>query len=159
MPTEILKTFRLKKNVKLGRIKTHQRVFIMPEPEPVSLDPDSILINKIIKNIKQEARGKKHEEKMTRKERREMEIEKITIPLEAYENMKEGIESSNFNLDHPEFIFEDIQGDIRDGNYFDASMRLMELHHQQLAIETINKIEKERNTEKDEKKNNGGSNS
>ena len=44
-------------------------------------------------------------EKMTRKERREMEIEKITIPLEAYENMKEGIESSNFNLDHPEFIF------------------------------------------------------
>jgi hypothetical protein len=35
----------------------------------------------------------------------------------------------------------------------------MELHHQQLAIETINKIEKERNTEKDEKKNNGGSNS
>lgn len=98
-------------------------------------------------------------EKMTRKERREMEIEKITIPLEAYENMKEGIESSNFNLDHPEFIFEDIQGDIRDGNYFDASMRLMELHHQQLAIETINKIEKERNTEKDEKKNNGGFNS
>ena len=72
-------------------------------------------------------------EKMTRKERREMEIEKITIPLEAYENMKEGIESSNFNLDHPEFIFEDIQGDIRDGNYFDASMRLMELHHQQPA--------------------------
>ena len=41
-----------------------------------------------------------------------MEIEKITIPLEAYENMKEGIESSNFNLDHPEFIFEDI--DVED---------------------------------------------
>ena len=46
---------------KLGRIKTHQRVFIMPEPEPVSLDPDSILINKIIKNIKQEARGKNND--------------------------------------------------------------------------------------------------
>ena len=104
-------------------------------------------------------------EKMTRKERRNitkdflMEVEKITIPLEAYENMKEGIECNNFNLDHPEFIFEDIQGDIRDGNYFDASMRLMELHHQQLAIETIHKIEKERNREKDEKKNNGGTNS
>ena len=61
MPTEILKTFRLKKNVKLGRIKTHQRVFIMPEPEQVSLDPDSILINKIIKNIKQEAGGKNND--------------------------------------------------------------------------------------------------
>ena len=61
MPTEIIKTFRLKKNVKLGRIKTHQRVFIKPEPEPVSLDPDSILINKIIKNIKQEARGKNND--------------------------------------------------------------------------------------------------
>ena len=59
MPTEILKTFRQKKNVKLGRLKTHQRVFI--KPESVVLDPDSILINKIIKNIKQEARGKKHE--------------------------------------------------------------------------------------------------
>lgn len=55
MPTEILKTSRQKKNVKLGRIKTHQRVFI--QPESVVLDPDSILINKIIKNIKQETRG------------------------------------------------------------------------------------------------------
>jgi hypothetical protein len=61
MPTEIIKTTRQKKNVKLGRIKTHQRVFIMPEPEPVSLDPDSILINKIIKNIKQEERGKNND--------------------------------------------------------------------------------------------------
>ena len=59
MPTEIIKTTRQKKNVKLGRIKTHQRVFI--KPEPVSLDPDSILINKIIKNIKQEARGKNND--------------------------------------------------------------------------------------------------
>ena len=61
MPTEIIKVYRQKKNVKLGRIKTHQRVFIKPEPESVSLDPDSILINKIIKNIKQEMRGKNHE--------------------------------------------------------------------------------------------------
>ena len=59
MPTEILKTSRQKKNVKLGRIKTHQRVFI--KPESVVLDPDSILINKIIKNIKQEARGKNND--------------------------------------------------------------------------------------------------
>ena len=56
MPTEILKTFRQKKNVKLGRIKTHERVFI--KLESVFLDPDSILINKIIKNIKQEMKGK-----------------------------------------------------------------------------------------------------
>lgn len=59
MPTEILKTSRQKKNVKLGRIKTHQRVFI--QPESVVLDPDSILINKIIKNIKQETRGENNE--------------------------------------------------------------------------------------------------
>ena len=59
MPTKILKTSRQKKNVKLGRIKTHQRVFI--QPESVVLDPDSILINKIIKNIKQETRGENNE--------------------------------------------------------------------------------------------------
>ena len=59
MPAEILKTSRQKKNVKLGRIKTHQRVFI--QPESVVLDPDSILINKIIKNIKQETRGENNE--------------------------------------------------------------------------------------------------
>lgn len=56
MPTEILKSYRQKKNVKLGRLKTHQRVFI--KPESVVLDPDAILINKIIKNIKQEVRSK-----------------------------------------------------------------------------------------------------
>ena len=95
------------------------------------------------------ARDNMIKEHMTRKEMREMAIGKITIPLEAYENLKEAIECNNFHFDHPEFIFEDIQGDIRDGNYMDASMRLMDLHHQQLAIETINKIEKERNREKE----------
>ncbi len=59
MRTERLKTFRQEKNVRLGRLKTHQRVFI--KPESVVLDPDSILINKIIKNIKQEARGKNND--------------------------------------------------------------------------------------------------
>ncbi len=56
MPTEILKTFRQKKNVKLGRIKTHQRVFI--KPESVFQNPDSMLMDKIINNIKQEMKGK-----------------------------------------------------------------------------------------------------
>ena len=56
---ELLKTSRKRKSLKLNRVKAHQRLFV--DQEPISLDPDSILINKIIKNIKQEMRGKNHD--------------------------------------------------------------------------------------------------
>ena len=59
MSVEILKTCRKRKSLKFNRVRGHQRLFV--NQEPISLDPDSILINKIIKNIKQEMRGKNHE--------------------------------------------------------------------------------------------------
>ena len=63
MPTKLLNITTDRRSFKLGRLKRtsnglYQRAFL--DCSPRSLDPDSILINKIIKNIKQEARGKNH---------------------------------------------------------------------------------------------------
>jgi len=51
-----------RKNFKRNRVKAHQRFKLCSSPlQSGVLDPDSILINKIIKNIKQETRGENNE--------------------------------------------------------------------------------------------------
>ena len=51
-----------RKKFKRNRVKAHQRFMVRSSPpESEFKDPDSILINKIINNIKQETRGKNNE--------------------------------------------------------------------------------------------------
>jgi len=46
-----------RKNIKLGRIRTDQRVF--NTEVPAAPDPDSLTMNRIINNLRKEWRGKK----------------------------------------------------------------------------------------------------
>ena len=45
-----------RKNIKLGRIRTDQRVF--SRDVPAALDPDSLMMNRIIDNLRKEWRRK-----------------------------------------------------------------------------------------------------
>jgi hypothetical protein len=45
-----------RKNIKLGRIRTDQRVF--SREVPAALDPDSLMMNRIIDNLRKEWRRK-----------------------------------------------------------------------------------------------------
>jgi hypothetical protein len=46
-----------RKNIKLGRIRTDQRVF--STEVPAAPDPDSLMMNRIINNLRKEWRGRK----------------------------------------------------------------------------------------------------
>ena len=67
MPVEIMRTSAKRKNLKARRVKGHQRLFINPGHSFQS--PESILMDKIINNIKQEMKGKNKDEKKKENER------------------------------------------------------------------------------------------
>lgn len=67
MPVEIMRTSAKRKNLKARRVKGHQRLVI--NPEPCFKSPESILMDKIINNIKQEMKGKNKNEKKKETER------------------------------------------------------------------------------------------
>ncbi len=67
MPVEIMRTSTKRKNLKARRVKAHQRLFI--KPGPCFKSPESILMDKIINNIKQEMKGKNKDEKKKENER------------------------------------------------------------------------------------------
>lgn len=51
-----------RKNFKRNRVKTHQRFKICPSPiQSRSPDPDSLLMDKILKKIEQEMKGENNE--------------------------------------------------------------------------------------------------
>jgi len=56
MAFKMSKEVSQRKNFKANRVQGHQRFYIAHDPCPQS--PDEILIDKIIKNIKQEMKGK-----------------------------------------------------------------------------------------------------
>ena len=67
MSVEIMRASAKRKNLKARRVKRHQRLFI--NPEPCFKNPDSILMDKIINNIKQDMKGKNKDEKKKENER------------------------------------------------------------------------------------------
>ena len=67
MVAEIMRTSAKRKSLKARRVKGHQRLFI--NPEPCFKSPESILMDKIINNIKQEMKGKNKNEKKKENER------------------------------------------------------------------------------------------
>jgi hypothetical protein len=56
MSIEIFNTSSKRKSLKARRIKGHQRLFV--DKAPADLDPDSVLVNRILNNIKKEMRKK-----------------------------------------------------------------------------------------------------
>ena len=58
MPTRLNQTYSPRKNIKLGRIKTTDKVFVA-RSNPIAPDPDSIIMNRIIENIKKIMKEKK----------------------------------------------------------------------------------------------------
>ena len=57
MPIKLNQTSSPRKNIKLGRIKTTDKVFFSKN-NPIAPDPDSIIMNRIIGNIKKNWGGK-----------------------------------------------------------------------------------------------------
>tara|TARA_R100000963_G_C4593803_1_gene70048 strand:- start:362 stop:535 length:174 start_codon:yes stop_codon:yes gene_type:complete len=57
MPIRLNQTSSPRKNIKLGRIKTTDKVFFSKN-NPIAPDPDSIIMNRIIGNIKKNWGGK-----------------------------------------------------------------------------------------------------
>ena len=61
MPVEIMRTSTKRKNIKANRVKANQRLFI--DSAPLFKSKDELLMDQIIKNIKQEMKGNKDEKK------------------------------------------------------------------------------------------------
>jgi len=67
MTIELMRTSTKRKSLKARRVKANQRLFI--KPGPCFKSPDSILMDKIINNIKQEMKGKNKDGEKKKDER------------------------------------------------------------------------------------------
>ena len=56
MVTQINQSTAKRKNIKFSRVKHNQRLFV--NPEPCFKNPDELIVDRIIKNIKQGMKGK-----------------------------------------------------------------------------------------------------
>ena len=88
---------------------------------------------------------------------------KLTISVKDFETIKDGLEISNWYIDDPEFLFEDVQELMKEGDLGYAGSKLLDAQILIDARNTITRIEKERKEKdvgkKKEEKDDGGADS
>jgi len=85
------------------------------------------------------------------------ERETITLYLDDFHKISQGVEAISNELDHPDIWQEEIDDLIRNEEYGFAGYKLIEVQDKIDAVKTINKINDERK-KIDEKKTSGGLN-